>query len=127
MVGSPPCHATTTSGARLGLDQLADVPLVDVVGHAEPAVRIQHLLGQEEAVSAIQVADCTGRLGHQVEGERRVRDRQDGTADFGFDTHRMQDATFRDWLAGSPGPIDDPPAGTVSRPIHSQPRRRPST
>ena len=40
---------------------------------------------------------------------------QDGAGDFGFDTHRMQDATFRERLSGVPasglgGTIEGKPA-----------------
>ena len=48
-------------------DQLAQVHLKQVIGHPEAAPRVQHLLGQEEAVGAVQVADRSGRLGEQVE------------------------------------------------------------
>ena len=68
MVGSPPCQATTTSdGAGVGLQQLADVRLLQVLGHPEPAAGVEHLLGQEEAVLTVQVAHRTGRLDHHVE------------------------------------------------------------
>ena len=65
-VGSPPCQAIVDLRVRLGLEQLADVGLEDVVGHPEPAARIQHLLRQEEAVLAVEVADGAGRLGEHV-------------------------------------------------------------
>ena len=51
----------------LRLDHLPDVSLQQIVGHPEPVARIQHLLRQEEAVLAVQVADRPGRLGHHVE------------------------------------------------------------
>jgi hypothetical protein len=55
-------------GTPLRREQLADVRLVHVRRHAEPAAGIELLLRQEEAVLAIQVADRSGRLRHHVEG-----------------------------------------------------------
>ena len=51
-------------------EQLADVGLVHRRVHAEPAARVELLLGQEEAVLAVQVADRARRLGHDVERAR---------------------------------------------------------
>src|SRR5207244_880849 len=59
-------------GFRVCLQELTDVGFLKVLGHAKPAARVEHLLGQEEAVFAVQVADGTCRLGHQVEGERSI-------------------------------------------------------
>jgi hypothetical protein len=65
-------------GARVRLYQLPQVGFQQVIGHPEPAAGVQHLLGQEEAVGAVQVADRTGRLGQQMElpwhgrGEQRA-------------------------------------------------------
>ena len=56
--------------AALGGEQLGDVRLVHVGRHPEPAARVQLVLGQEEAVLAVQVADRAGGLGHHVEGPR---------------------------------------------------------
>ena len=53
------------SGLRL--EQLTDVGLEELVGHPEPAAGIEHLLREEEAVLAIEVADRAGRLGQQME------------------------------------------------------------
>ena len=53
--------------AGVRLDQLPQVGLQQVVGHPEAAARVEHLLGQEEAVLAVQVADGAGRLGQQME------------------------------------------------------------
>ena len=53
--------------ARLRLEQLADVGLEQLVGHPEAAARIEHLLREEEAVLAIEVADRAGRFGQQME------------------------------------------------------------
>ena len=41
--------------------------------HPEPAARVQHLLGQEEAVLAVEVADRAGGLGEQVQAGARQR------------------------------------------------------
>ena len=54
----------------LRLDELADVRLEQLVCHPEAAARIQHLLGQEEAIGAVEVARGARRLGQQVEGWR---------------------------------------------------------
>ena len=62
---------------RLGLDQLADVGLQQIGRHSKPAVRVEHLLGQEEAVLAVEVARRARGLGHHVEGPRRVRHGQE--------------------------------------------------
>ncbi len=58
-------------GTRVGRQQLPDVGLVDVGVHPEPAAGVELVLGQEEAVLAVQVADGAGRLGHHVEGVDR--------------------------------------------------------
>ena len=49
------------------LEQLPDVGLEQVVGHPEAAARVQHLLREEEAVRAVEVADGPGRLREQME------------------------------------------------------------
>ena len=49
------------------LDQLPDVLLEQVVGHPEPAAGVEHLLREEEAVLAVQVADGACGLGEQME------------------------------------------------------------
>ena len=51
----------------LGGDVLAEVGRQHVVGHAEPVAGVERLLGQEEAVLAVEVADRPGRLGQDVE------------------------------------------------------------
>ena len=51
---------------RLRLQELPDVGLQHVVGHAEPVARVEHFLGQEEAVLAVQVAYGAGGLGQKV-------------------------------------------------------------
>ncbi len=68
------------TGVRL--DQLAEVRLEQFVRHAEPAARVQHLLGQEEAVRAVQVADRPGGLGEQMERRRCAfgEERRSGSA-----------------------------------------------
>ena len=72
-VGSPPCQAMVTSRRLVRLDELADVGLQHLVGHAEAAAGVEHLLGQEEAVRAVQVADRAGGLGQEVKGRRCIR------------------------------------------------------
>ena len=57
-VGSPPCQAIVTSRhARVRLDQLPHVRLEQVVRHPEARARVEHLLREEEAVRAVEVAD----------------------------------------------------------------------
>ena len=58
--------------ARVRLDQLPDVRLEQLVGHAEPRARVEHLLREEEAVRAVEVADRARRLRQQVERAGRV-------------------------------------------------------
>ena len=67
-VGSPPWKATTTSSAPAwAVEQLPDVRLVDLRLHPEPAAGVELLLGEEEAVLAVEVADGSRRLRHHVE------------------------------------------------------------
>ncbi len=54
-------------GPCLRLEQLPDVDLEQLVGHPETAAGIEHLLRQEEAVLAVQVADGAGRFRQQME------------------------------------------------------------
>jgi hypothetical protein len=49
--------------AAMGLDQLPDMGLEQLVTHFEAAARVELLLFEEEAVLAAQVADRSGRLG----------------------------------------------------------------
>ncbi|MNY35353.1 hypothetical protein D3C86_1697520 [compost metagenome] len=56
----------------LGLDDLLDVGLEQLVRHPEAVAGIERLLGQEEAILAVEVADGPRRLGQHVEGRRRV-------------------------------------------------------
>ncbi len=55
----------------VGPDQLPQVDLQQVIGHPESAPRIQHFLGQEEAIGAIEIANRPGRLRQEVEHTRR--------------------------------------------------------
>src|SRR6185437_10558003 len=55
---------------RMRLDQLLDVCLEQFVCHAEPTARIEHLLREEEAIRAVQVADGSCRLRQEVESAR---------------------------------------------------------
>ena len=52
------------------LEQLADVLVQDPVLHAEGTARVEGLLGEEEAVRAVEVADGAARLDEHVEGRR---------------------------------------------------------
>jgi len=56
--------------ACMGLDQLTQVCVQLLVGHPEAAVRVEHLLGEEEAVVAVEVALRARRLREQVERRR---------------------------------------------------------
>ena len=56
----------------VALDELADVLLLRLIGHAELAARVERFLGEEEAVGAVEVADRAGRLGQHVERRRRA-------------------------------------------------------
>jgi len=58
---------------RMGFDELTDVGLEQLVGHPEPAARVQHLLGEKEAVRAVQVAHRTGGLRKQMKRWRHRR------------------------------------------------------
>ena len=55
------------------LEQLAHVLVQDAVVHAEGAAGVEGLLGEEEAVRAVEVADGAARLDEDVEGRRRRR------------------------------------------------------
>ncbi len=72
-VGSPPCQAMAHFGSLLGFQQLADVGFEQLIRHAEAAAGVQHLLRQEEAVFAVQIADCPGWLGQQMECQGSLR------------------------------------------------------
>ena len=52
------------------LQQLPHVLLQDAVVHAEGAARVEGLLGEEEAVRAVEVADGAAGLDQHVEGRR---------------------------------------------------------
>ena len=58
------------------LDELADIRLEQIVRHPETASRIQHLLREEEAVGAVEVAHGARRLCEQVKRRRRVGNRR---------------------------------------------------
>ena len=74
-------------GPRVPLEQLANIRLLQVFGHPEPAARVQHLLGQEEAVLAVQVADRARGLGHHVEGQRSPRHGEHRAGGLGWFIH----------------------------------------
>ena len=65
-------------GGILRLDDALDVGLQHIVFHAEGAAWVERLLGQEETVLAVQIADGTGRFGHHVEVIRGVLRRDSG-------------------------------------------------
>ncbi len=65
-------------GAGLRLEQLAYVGFQYLVGHTETVARVERLLGQEEAVFAIEVADRPARLREDM--ERRGRRHRPGFA-----------------------------------------------
>jgi hypothetical protein len=50
----------------MGLDQLPDVALKQFVGRPEATARIEHLLGEEEAIGTVEIADGASRLRQQV-------------------------------------------------------------
>jgi len=54
----------------VGFDELMNVILQQLVRHAEPAVGIEDLFVQEEAVGAVQIAGCSRGLHQQVERGR---------------------------------------------------------
>ena len=65
------CHC----GRAVRLQQLADVGVERVIRHPVLFVRIQRILGQEEAVRAIDIAGGPTRLRQQVEARRRIQRR----------------------------------------------------
>src|SRR5262249_15779338 len=56
----------------MGIDELPDVGIHDLIRHLEAALRIQLFLVEIEAVFAVEVADGAGRLRHQMVGVRSV-------------------------------------------------------
>ena len=60
-------------GGGVRIEQLADVGLEHLVAHPEPVARVQRLLGKEEAIRAVEVADCPGGLRQHVELGRRAQ------------------------------------------------------
>jgi hypothetical protein len=62
-----------------------------LIRHPKAAAGVQHFLGEEEAVLAIEVADRTGRFRHQVKSQRRVRDREDATGRLRVSDHPNED------------------------------------
>ncbi len=88
-------------------EHLAEVGLLQLFGHPESAARVQHLLGQEEAVVAIEVAGRPGGLRHQMEGARGTRHGEDRASSLGIDVHLAEEPTdpsvvdiaiWRPWL-----------------------------
>ena len=50
----------------MGLNQLSEVGVEQLIGHPKPAARVEHFHGKEEAVGAVVVADGAPWLGEQV-------------------------------------------------------------
>ena len=73
-------------GCPVGLEQLADVGLEGGLGHPLLVAGVQRILGQEEAVGAVDVAGGPARLGQEVERRRRER-RRDLDRCGGLDGH----------------------------------------
>ena len=87
-------------GPRVRVHQLPQVLLEQIFGHPEPAARVEHLLGKEEAVGAVQVADRAGRLRHQMERPRgAARDQRPAVQ---LATHSHGPDTIRKYLT-APG------------------------
>ena len=63
-------------GRLVRLEQLLDVGLEKFIGHPEAVAGIQHLLGEEEAVFAVEIADRSGWLGQHVVGRWSALHRQ---------------------------------------------------
>ncbi len=76
-------------GRPMRLDELPNVGLEQLVGHPEAAARVEHLLGQEEAVRAVEVAGRPGRLGQQVERRRPTGQAGGGNGGLGR-LHRLR-------------------------------------
>ncbi len=55
------------------LEKLPDISLVDFLGHPEIAARVKIFFLEEEAVITAQIADRSGRLGHDVESPGYTR------------------------------------------------------
>ena len=55
-------------GRVLRFEQLTDVRLHCLVGHAETLAGVETFLGEEEAVCAIEIADGAGRLRENMQG-----------------------------------------------------------
>jgi hypothetical protein len=49
------------------LKELADVRLEKLIRHPESVSRVQHLLGQKEAVLTIEITDWSSRFRQQME------------------------------------------------------------
>ena len=54
-------------GPCVRLDQLPEIGLEQLVGHAEARARIEHLLREEEAVGAVEIADGSRWLRKEME------------------------------------------------------------
>jgi hypothetical protein len=59
-----PCDVHFTEWLRF--QELPNVGLEQLIGHAKPIAWIKHFFRQEETVFAIQIADCTGRFRENV-------------------------------------------------------------
>ena len=67
----------------MGFQELPDIGLLQIRGHPEPGPRVEHLLRQEEAVLAIQVAYRTRRLRHHMKRQWSAGHRQHRTGGLG--------------------------------------------
>ena len=68
-----PQHRDLAVGARF--EERLDVTFQGLLGHSLRRCVVEQLLGQEEAVLAIQVAGGTRRFGHHGEGDRSAHSR----------------------------------------------------
>jgi len=90
-------------GRCVGFEELSDVRLEQVVCHPEPVPRVQHLLGEEEAVRTVEVADRARRFGQEMERRWCAVHRQHGGACVDVCTDRSTRAAQR-WRE-SPGSV----------------------
>jgi len=82
-------------GCHMGFEELSDVGLEQVVCHPEPVPRVEHLLGEEEAVGTVEIADRARRLGEEMERRGCVLRRQHGRARVDMYPSAVADGTRR--------------------------------
>ncbi len=103
-------------GRAVGLEQLAEVLLERGRGHAALLAGVESLLGQEEAVGAVDVAGGPARLGQQVEARGGHVPRQRGA---GSDRlSRRNRRAHRGKALGTV--IATPPCGPWQEPYHGR-------